>query len=266
MTTFNSANILAGTTIKNSFMDFHTRSPLMAKIGPDFSKMFPDFNKMLGPLYEDATKNVAATIAESFKPMLNPGLEKIFAQAANTSIMARQVTAAHTDLMKQLYPSLNVAKIMGIDSELQKSIQAMASAVTGSIDASFANTLLEKSYSLRDELAEQDADTLADEFFEAQPELAESIEQLPFLFNFTSSERHQIVWFVRITVALYVTCLILNVSLESPEMAAAIGALGVSGPAAGAVAGKATRKILDKLPLDSDAAGDDPSTEGHPGD
>jgi hypothetical protein len=59
--------------------------------------------------------------------------------------------------------------------------------------------------------------------------------------------RRLVIWFIRIAVTLHVTCLILNISMDNAELAAVIGAVGISGPAAGGAAAKGA-KYLGKIP------------------
>lgn len=55
--------------------------------------------------------------------------------------------------------------------------------------------------------------------------------------HLSPENRSLVIWFIPIAVTLYVTCLILNISMDNAELAAVIGAVGISG-----------RLLVERLP------------------
>ncbi|UKA60410.1 hypothetical protein [Arthrobacter sp. FW306-2-2C-D06B] len=127
---------------------------------------------------------------------------------------------------------------------------SMTSSVVQSIDTSFVETLLSQASKLRDELESDEFVDITADLCEQQPEVAGSVEQLPYLITLSAAERKLVVWFIGTIVAIYVTMGVVNISLDSTEFGALLSGLGISGPTAGIAAGKVMGKLVDKLPQD----------------
>jgi len=133
-------------------------------------------------------------------------------------------------------------------AQIGDSLAAIGAAVASSFGTMPAEDLVEQAGTFRAELDASDVDDHASELFQTHPELADSIEQLPMLVSLSPENRKLVIWFIRIAVTLYVTCLILDISMDNAELAAVIGAVGLSGPAAGAAVSTGTKYLLDKIP------------------
>lgn len=163
--------------------------------------------------------------------------------------MAKSILTSHTEMMRGFYPSVNVMKGLFANDHLHSSLAALTKSVVTSIDTAHLSDILASASTLRDDLADEDLEEATEEFFENHPELAESIEELPALYALSKADRLLVIWFVRIYVTMTFTCIMLNISVEYPELDALIDALGISGGlAAGKKAGELTAKTLDKLP------------------
>ena len=123
------------------------------------------------------------------------------------------------------------------DMVFEDSLAALGASVASSIDTNFMQDLIDQADMFKAEIEALDIDDRADELFNAHPGLTESIEHLPMLVSLSQENRNLVIWFVRIAVTLYVTCLILNVSMENADLAAIVGAVGLSGQTAGMTAG-----------------------------
>ena len=143
---------------------------------------------------------------------------------------------------------LDMGSLFKNDMAFENSLAALGATMASSMDSVFVQDLIDQADVFKAEIEALDIDDRADELFHAHPALAESIEQLPMLVSLSQENRNLVIWFVRIAVTLYVTCLILNVSMENPDLAAIVGAVGLSGPAAGVAAGKGAKYVLDKIP------------------
>lgn len=217
-----------------------------------FDALAPSVGSLVGPTFAASTMNIGSIIAQSIDTR---SIRSLIAASSPSSIIARQLAQSYESFGKQfapsiaqMYPVLQMAGLMGSDVELQKTISLLTSSVAQSIDTSFARNLLSQASTLRDELESDDFDDITADFFDQQPEVAASIEQLPFLVTLSTAERRLIVWFIGTIVAIYVTMGVVNISLDSEEFDALLGGLGIAGPASGVVAGKVTGKLLDKLP------------------
>lgn len=143
---------------------------------------------------------------------------------------------------------LDMGNLFKNDVAFENSLAALGATIASSLDSIFVQDLIDKADVFRAEIEALDIDERADELFGAHTALADSIEHLPMLVSLSQENRDLVIWFVRIAVTLYVTCLILNVSMENADLAAIVGAVGLSGPAAGVAAGKGAKYLLEKLP------------------
>ncbi|MBT2521810.1 hypothetical protein [Arthrobacter sp. ISL-28] len=157
-----------------------------------------------------------------------------------TSLDAPLLALASLPDMSNFYSSAQVGD----------SLAAIGSAVSSSFGVMDTQELVEQADAFRAEVDASDVDDRASELFDTHPELADSIEQLPMLVSLSPENRSLVIWFIRIAVTLYVTCIILNISMDNAELAAVIGAVGISGPTAGGAAAKGAKYLLGKIPPD----------------
>lgn len=157
-----------------------------------------------------------------------------------TSLDAPLMALASLPDMSSFYSSAQVGD----------SLAAIGAAVGSSFSTMTTQELVEHADTFRAEVDASDVDERASELFDTHPELADSIDQLPMLVSLSPENRRSVIWFIRIAVTLYVTCIILDISMDNAELAAVIGAVGISGPAAGGAAGKGAKYLLEKLPED----------------
>lgn len=228
---------------------------------PDVSKMFPDMSKYAMPVLTDSTMNRMAELSKKMADVAALSIptadldrmQKLVTQATGLESVAKQISDNHAAISKMLDMSIATPKMLGFDDQFQKSIAAMTSTLTTTIDTSRLQDILATASAFKEEFAEQDIDELADEFFDNHPELAgsitESIEESGALYALNKTDRALIIWFVRICVTLTVACVMLNIDAELPELQRIIDALGLGGGwAAGKKAEELTGKTLDKLP------------------
>lgn len=225
-------------------------SPLLAKpFMFDMGALMPDYNKMMSPMLADISKTLASAIEMAYPSDQLAGIQKMVIEASGVNNVAKMFLDSHTNMMRGLYPSINIAAGLALQEQFQSPIAALTKSLAASIDTSYINGVLADAIKFRAGLAEQDLDDLTDDFFENHPELAESIEELPALYALSKADRTVAVWFVRFAVMMAVTCVILNINTEYPELEKIIGALGLSGGwEAGKKAGEFTGKALDNLP------------------
>ncbi|NHW45948.1 hypothetical protein HAV21_03425 [Paenarthrobacter sp. MSM-2-10-13] len=225
-------------------------SPLLAKpFMFDVSSLMPDYNKMMSPMLADISKTVASAMDMAYPSAQLAGIQKMIIDASGVNNVAKMFLDSHTQMMRGLYPSLNIMAGLGLQEQFQLPVAALAKSLAASIDTSYINGVLADAIKFRAEVAEQDLDDLTDDFFENHPDLAESIEELPALYALSKADRTVVVWFVRFAVMMAVTCVILNINTEYPDLEKIVAALGLSGGwEAGKKAGEVTGKALDKLP------------------
>lgn len=152
------------------------------------------------------------------------------------------------DLGSVLDSGLDMGNLFKNDLAFENSLAALGATMASSMDSVFVQDLIDQADVFKAEIEALDIDERADELFGAHPALADSIEHLPMLVSLSQENRNLVIWFVRIAVTLYVTCLILNVSMENADLAAIVGAVGLCGSAAGVAAGKGAKYLLEKLP------------------
>jgi hypothetical protein len=225
-------------------------SPLLAKpLMFDMSSLVPDYNKMMSPMLEDISKTVASAIEMAYPSAQLAGIQKMVIDASGVNSVAKMFLDSHMQMMRGLYPSLNMVAGLGLQEQFQLPVAALTKSLAASIDISDINGVLADAIKCRAGLAEQDLDDLTDDFFENHPDLAESIEELPALYALSKADRTVVIWFVRFAVMMAVTCVILNLNTEYPDLEKIIAALGLSGGwEAGKKAGEFTGKALDNLP------------------
>ncbi len=209
----------------------------------------PDYNKMMSPLLADISKTVASAIEMAYPSAQLVGIQKMIIDASGVSNVAKMFLDSHTEMMRGLYPTLNMVAGLGLQERFPLPVAALTKSLAASIDTSYINGVLADAIRFHAELAEQHLDDLTDDFFENHPDLAESIEELPALYVLSKTDRRVAIWFVRFTVMMAVTCFILNINTEYPDLEKIVAALGLSGGwEAGKKAGEFTGKALDNLP------------------
>ncbi|MET3351382.1 UNVERIFIED_ORG: hypothetical protein ABID57_003089 [Arthrobacter sp. UYEF1] len=235
------------------------QSPLITKSHMmNLNNVLLDFSKTTGTLFDDSTmnrfadlsKNMASVAAFNFPTQHLEGIQKMVAQASGLDSVAKQFSDNQAAISKMLATSFTMPKMVGFDDQFQKSIAAMTSSLVATIDTSRLQDILATASTFRDELADEvDLDELNEDFFDSHPDLAESIEESPALLTLSTMERRLIVLYVRFVVVMTVTCFILNITEQFPEIDRLWTGLGLSGGwGAGKTAADLTRKALDKLP------------------
>jgi hypothetical protein len=232
-------------------------SPLWNKnLFPDYDAMLRNTSKLAGSVLTDSTMNrmmeltdkMASVAALKFPNQHLDALEKLISQATGFDRIAKQISDQHDAIAKMIDPSINMLKMMGYEDRLYKSVEAMTTSFAASIDTSHFQDILANASALREEFTDQDLEEI-DDFFETHPDLAETIEDVPGLHVLSQADRLLVIWFVRICVTLSVTCIMLNISIENPQLDALLDAIGMSGGwEMGKKAGHLTGKALDKLP------------------
>jgi hypothetical protein len=81
-------------------------------------------------------------------------IQKIIDQASGLDSVARQINESQAALTKMLDPSISALKVMSYDEQLQKSIAAMASTFTASMDTSRMQDILATATTLRQGLSD----------------------------------------------------------------------------------------------------------------
>lgn len=227
------------------------KSPLIAKpYMLDLGAMMPDYNKMMSPLLGEISRSLKSAIEMAYPSDQLAGIQKMIIEASGITNVAKMVIDSQTQEMRGLYPSLNFLASSGLlQEQFQVPMTALTKSLAASVDTSYIHSVLADAIKFRAELAEQDLDDLTDDFFDNHPDLAESIEELPALYALSKTDRTAAIWFVRLAVMMAVTCVVLNINTDYPELEKIIAALGIGGGwEAGKKAGQATEKTLDKLP------------------
>jgi hypothetical protein len=225
--------------------------PLVAKSFMfDMSSLMPDYSKLMEPLALQLSKSVASFVAATY-PNQMTGIQKMIVDASGVNNISKMFMDSHDKMLRGMFPPMNVIAGLGLTDPLQSSIGALTKSLATSIDTSYVNSILANAATFRDRLAEEDYEELAGEFFENQPDLAQSIAESPALHALSTSDRRLIVWFVGIIVTLYVGNALLHIGTDFPEVKAMIDAFGLDaggGVPAGLAAAKATDMALERLP------------------
>lgn len=120
-------------------------------------------------------------------------------------------------------------------------------------DADFMARLLAQADELEEEVEAAHVEQSVQEFFESQPELAESIENLPLVQATLSQEdRDKIVAFIRVLIFISTFCLILGVTPINPWMAAILSAVGLGAKDAWEKSEAPVRRLVDRIGDDQD--------------
>ena len=217
----------------------------------DITAATPGFGLSLQKLGLDATKLVNSTAISSIASaaLLGDNYMSAMEKLGLDSMKSLDKPFAG-GLDSVLSSGLDMGSLFKPDMLFEDSLAALGASVASSIDTNFMQDLIDQADMLKAEIEALDIDDRADELFNAHPGLTESIEHLPMLASLSQENRNLVIWFVRIAVTLYVTCLILNVSMENADLAAIVGAVGLSGPTAGMTAGKGAKYLLDKIPTE----------------
>lgn len=227
-------------------------SEFAAKVNiPDMSALIPpDYFKTLMPALNEMAKNMSAMVAMTFPREQLESMQKTFAQTSGL-VLRDSVYDSYAEMMRGLTPALQGFAQATVVPEIQASMSAMASSLTAAIDTARIQDILASASALRKGFADQDLDELTDEFFENNPDFAESIEKSPALYALSKADRRLIVWLVGIIVTLYVATTLLNIGTDNPGLKAFVDAFGLDfggGVPAGITAAAATNKALSKLP------------------
>lgn len=216
----------------------------------DITAATPGFGLSLEKLGLGATKLVDSTAISSIASAALLGDNYMSAMEKLGLDSMKSLDKPFAGLDSVLSSGLDMGSLFKSDMVFEDSLAALGASVASSIDTNFMQDLIDQADMLKAEIEALDIDDRADELFNAHPGLTESIEHLPMLVSLSQENRNLVIWFVRIAVTLYVTCLILNVSMENADLAAIVGAVGLSGPTAGMTAGKGAKYLLDKIPTE----------------
>lgn len=100
---------------------------------------------------------------------------------------------------------------------------------------------------------------LRNRFFESQPELAESFEELPALRAAPNdADRKKMVRIIQVLVFHYASYVLFNVTASSAEVGAVLSSTGVGGLTVAAVVRKPVGKRIDKMADDAPIAASRP--------
>ena len=120
-------------------------------------------------------------------------------------------------------------------------------------DARFFNNLLAQATELEDEVEAAHVEQTVQEFFENQPELANSIENLPIVqATLNQEDRDKIVTFIRVLIFISAFCLILGVAAINPCVSAILSAAGLGAMNAYEKSDVPVRRLVDKIADDPD--------------
>ncbi|MDQ0869020.1 hypothetical protein QFZ70_001493 [Arthrobacter sp. V1I9] len=225
-------------------------SPLLAKpFMFDMSAIMPDYTKMMSPMLASISETVASAVKMAYPSDQLAGIQKMIIEASGVNNVAKMFLDSHAEMVRGLYPSVNIAASFALQEQFQFPVTALTKSLAAAIDTSYIDSVLADAIKFRAEVAEHELDELTDDFFDSHPELAESIEELPALYKLSKADRTVVIWFMRFAVMMAVTCVVLNINTEYPELEKIIAALGIGGGwEAGKKAGEFTGKALDKLP------------------
>lgn len=217
-----------------------------------FESMRPSLVSLLGPQFTNVTAGLGSLV---LKQIDMSGISKMLADIAPSTRISKMIAEQYAPnvngiglALAQMHRVQLEAVVQNVD--LKKAIESFNRSFMQSVSTPSVSALLSQATALQDILEDQpDVEQFAAEFLEEQPALAASIEELPFLVTLSSMDRKLIVWFITVVVSIYVTMGLVTIGTDNPELHALLGDLGVgSGIAAGAVVGKGTKKLLDKLP------------------
>ncbi len=104
----------------------------------------------------------------------------------------------------------------------------MTSSFATSVDTSHIQEILASASTLMERLTDEDLEEI-DDFFETDPYLAETIEEIPALYTLSKTDRTLLVLFVRICVTMAVACIMLKIDADLPELQRVIDAFGSVG-------------------------------------
>lgn len=220
---------------------------------PDMSNLVSeDYIKSVMPAFTELSKTMSSVAAAAFPTHVLESMRVLAARTAELGQINNTFIENYAEMMKPLTQAINSLNIAPY-AELQKSVALMSSTLAASIDTARMQDITARTAALREQFVDQDLDELTDQFFDEHPDLAESIEEAPGLLAFSKMERHLIVAYVRLVVVITITCFILNITEEYPEIDKILAGLGIGGGLqAGKKAAEYTRKVLDKLPNPAD--------------
>ncbi|BAS17613.1 hypothetical protein AHiyo8_59160 [Arthrobacter sp. Hiyo8] len=213
--------------------------------GALFESMSPSLTGIMGKPFINVTQNIGSIV---LKEIDVSGISKLIAGMTQTPSFSKMIAEQYASVGAIGQALANMHKIqfepMYQSADLQKAMAAFYRSFTHSVSTPNVGALLNHATSLQGILVDRpDVNEFAAEFFEEQPELAESIEQLPFLITLSSADRKLMVWFFTVVVAIYVTMGLSAIGSASPDLHSILGDLGVSGMGAGAIAGPRRRRF-----------------------
>lgn len=152
---------------------------------------------------------------------------------------------------REVKASMDLDEIMRI-SDIGESVFASATqSIFSSIDTSFIDDLLGQAKSF--DIGDLVLDDLDEDFFAQQPELAQSIEQLPQFSALSAADRLLVVRFIKVIVTLAVTLGLLEISTEQPAAGLILACLGLGGMPVGNFAGNVVNKVLTPKSIEGEA-------------
>lgn len=223
-----------------------------------FESMSPSLTGLMGQQFTNTTQNLGSLV---LKQIDLTGISKMVADMAPAFSISKMMAEQYSSigLIGQALAQMHKVQFDAVyqNLELQKAMASFTRSFTHSVSSPNVSALLSQAASLQGILDDKpDVNEFAAEFFEEQPELAESIEQLPFLVTLSSKDRKLIVWFFSVVVAIYVTMGLSALNSSSPDIHSILSDFGISGMGVGTVAGAVTKVALDKafnmMPLDED--------------
>lgn len=154
-------------------------------------------------------------------------------------------------LGREVKASLDMGEILRISGIGESIFSSATQSLIGSIDTSFLDDLLSQAKDF--DLSTVGLDDATDNFFEQQPALSHSIEQLPQFKEFSPADRLILIGFIKVIVTLSVTLGLLELSVDQPAAAIILACLGVSGIPAGNLVGGVINKALTQKSIDGEA-------------
>lgn len=215
----------------------------------DFSRFMPKFDFLTpSPVIDLVNKMSVATIMPTWQKQIsavNPGI------ALSLEGIMPKMSAVNSLLAHRFTPDINISEALTFSSALRTASTSVTESILATIKPISILDILDQAESFRAEIDDEELEDLTEEFFQQQPELATAIAELPVLITLSRTERLAIIWFVRISVTLYVAGYLVNLSTENPALFTILAVFGLgTGTDPGKLAGKATEKLLDFIPSD----------------
>lgn len=198
-----------------------------------FDSMSPSLTALIGERITNSTSNLGSLVLKQFEAHGFASLANETPMMANISKMISDHYESRVGSVGQALAEMHRTQFENMfqKAEFQNAMLGFSRAFAESVGSADVGSLLAQAASLQGIVKEEqpDVDEFAAEFMEDQPVLRESIKKMPLLTNLSSSDRQLVVWFFGVVMALYVTWGIMIASVDSPELAIVLSALGVSG-------------------------------------